>query len=157
MRSSFQSSDVILLLKDITGLVEPLPSEVRERHIQAGVHYCEMLPLEYQPTLKYMEAYKSALANYAGTTANAIAVLAEKVYSSKGNSLVIVSLARAGIPIGVLIKRYLEKKYDVSLTHYSVSIIRGKGIDKNALNYILERHQASSIQFVDGWIGKGAI
>ena len=157
MRSSFQSSDVILLLKDITGLVEPLPSEVREQYIQSGVHYCEMLPLEYQPTRKYMDTYRSALANYAGTTANAIAALAEKIYLHKGDSLVIVSLARAGTPIGVLIKRYLEKKYDISLTHYSISIIRGKGIDKNALNYILERHQASSIQFVDGWIGKGAI
>lgn len=116
-----------------------------------------MLPLEYQPTKKYMEAYRCALENYSGTTANAIASLAEKIYAHKGKNLVLVSLARAGTPIGVLIKRYLEKKYSVLLTHYSISIIRGKGIDKNALKYILDRHQASSIQFVDGWIGKGAI
>lgn len=56
-----------------------------------------------------------------------------------------------------LIKRYLEKKYCVQLTHYSISIIRGRGIDKNALDYILARHNAESVQFVDGWIGKGAI
>lgn len=157
MRSTFQQSDVILLLKDISGLVEPLPAEIRERHIQNGTHYCEMLPLEYEPSTKYMAAYKTALKNYAGTTAAAIAYLAEKIYLLKGDSLVIVSLARAGTPIGVLIKRYLEKKYCVQLTHYSISIIRGRGIDKNALDYILAHHKAESVQFVDGWIGKGAI
>lgn len=157
MRSTFQSSDVVLLLKDISGLVEPLPAEIRERLIQNGTHYCEMLPLEYEPSTKYMVAYKMALKNYSGTTAAAIASLAEKIYSLKGNSLVIVSLARAGTPIGVLIKRYLEKKYHIRLTHYSISIIRGRGIDKNALDYILAHHDAKTIQFVDGWIGKGAI
>lgn len=157
MRSTFQQSDVILLLKDISGLVEPLPSEIRERHIQSGTHYCEMLPLEYKPSTKYIATYKTALKNYAGTTAAAIAYLAEKIYLLKGKSLVIVSLARAGTPIGVLIKRYLEKKYCVQLTHYSISIIRGRGIDKNALDYILAHHKAESVQFVDGWIGKGAI
>ena len=37
MRSSYSENDVILLLKDITGLVEPLPAKVREKLIQAGV------------------------------------------------------------------------------------------------------------------------
>ena len=157
MRSTFRQSDVVLSLKDISGLVEPLPAEVRERHIQNGTHYCEMLPLEYEPSEKYMAAYRSALKNYARTTAAAIASLAEKIYSLKGDSLVIVSLARAGTPIGVLIKRYLEKKYCVQLAHYSISIIRGRGIDKNALGYILAHHNAEAVQFVDGWIGKGAI
>lgn len=157
MRSTFQPSDVVLLLKDITGLVEPLPAEIRERRIQRGTHYCEMLPLEYEPSPKYMEAYKRALEQYAKTTADAIASLAEKMYALKGKSLVIVSLARAGTPIGVLLKRYLEKKYSIPLTHYSISIIRGRGIDKNALAYILARHNPEDVQFVDGWIGKGAI
>ncbi len=39
MRSSYKEEDVILLLKDITGLVEPQPTAVRERLIQAGTHY----------------------------------------------------------------------------------------------------------------------
>lgn len=38
-----------------------------------------------------------------------------------------------------------------------ISIIRGKGIDRNAMNHILEGHCPNSIQFVDGWTGKGAI
>lgn len=157
MRSTFKPSDVVLLLKDISGLVEPLPAKERERYIQNGVHYCEMLPLEYHPSAKYMDAYYSAIENYATITAAAIASLAEKIYLRKGANLVIVSLARAGTPIGVLIKRYLERKYSVTIKHYSISIIRGRGIDRNALNYILEHNSPASVQFVDGWIGKGAI
>ena len=157
MRSSYSTQDVEILLKDITGFVEPLPASVRERYIQNGTHYCEMLPLEYTPSEKYMEAYRQALANDSRATALAVGVLAEKMYQSKGNSLVIVSLARAGIPIGILLRRYLHQKYGADVRHYAISIIRGRGIDRNAVDYILERHAAKDVQFIDGWIGKGAI
>ena len=63
MRSSYKEEDVILLLKDITGMVSPQPTKERERLIQAGRHYCEMLPIEYVPSEKYMQAYRDALKN----------------------------------------------------------------------------------------------
>jgi hypothetical protein len=160
MRSSYSENDVILLLKDITGVVVPLSAEIREKKIQSGTHYCEMLPIEYVPSVKYMEAYEFAMKLYAQETADAIAVMSEKIYQKKKRgqeNIVIVSLARAGIPIGILTKRYLEKRYSIQVYHYSISIIRGRGIDRNALDYILSRHKASSVQFVDGWTGKGAI
>lgn len=157
LKSSYLPGDVDILLKDITGLVEPLPASVREVNIQSGTHYCEMLPLEYKPSDNYMKAYENALQNYAKPTAIAVGVLAEKLYAKKGKDLVLVSLARAGIPIGVLIKRYLFNKYRVQVQHYGISIIRGRGIDKNAMDYILSIHNSEHIQFVDGWIGKGAI
>ena len=65
MRSSYSDEDVILLLKDITGMVQPQPTEEREKLIQAGKHYSEMLPVEYVPTEKYMQVYREALKNYA--------------------------------------------------------------------------------------------
>ena len=157
MNSSYSADDVEILLKDITGMVEPLPASVREKNIQKGVHYCEMLPLEYKPSEKYMYAYEKALKSYAKPTAKAISVLAENIYQKKGSEVVLVSLARAGIPLGILLKRYIRNKYSVEVSHYAISIIRGRGIDKNAMNYILARHLPESIQFVDGWIGKGAI
>ena len=73
------------------------------------------------------------------------------------DKLVLVSLARAGTPIGVLIKRYLSFKYQINIPHYSISIIRGRGIDETAIDYIFEHHPGAKIQFVDGWTGKGAI
>lgn len=157
MRSSYSEDDVILLLKDITGLVEPQPTEEREKLIQAGKHYSEMLPIEYVPTDKYMKVYYEALDNYSKPVANAVGMLADKIISQKGKDVVLVSLARAGIPIGILVKRYIKFKYDINVPHYSISIIRGRGIDDNAMKYLLEKFSAEQLLFVDGWIGKGAI
>ena len=157
MQSSYSNHDVTLLLKDITDMVHPLETKQREILIQKGTHYCEMLPLEYRPSPKYMEAYDMALKNFAEPTADAVCQVSEKIYLHKKKNIVLISLARAGIPIGILIKHYLDKKYNLCVPHYSVSIIRGRGIDTNAVNYILARHNAADIQFVDGWIGKGAI
>lgn len=157
MRSSYSTDDVTLLLKDITGLVEPLSTEEREKMIQSGTHYCEMLPLEYKPSDKYMEIYNELVDVFACKNANAIARLADKIISAKGRNVVLVSLARAGIPIGILLKHYIKFKYGYDVSHYSISIIRGRGIDKNAMNYILSRHDSKDLLFVDGWTGKGAI
>ena len=157
MFSTYRPEDVTILLKDITGLVKPLGTAEREAFIQSGVHYSEMLPLEYKPSPAYMSIYNHALSMYSQITADAVAVIAERIWNDKGKNVVLVSLARAGTSIGVLIKRYLQAKYQVEICHYTISIIRGKGIDKNAVNHILGIHCPSCIQFVDGWTGKGAI
>ncbi len=157
MRSSYSEEDVILLLKDITGMVEPQPTEEREKLIQSGRHYSEMLPIEYVPTEKYMKVYEEALKTYAKQVAIAVGNLSDKIVKNKGREVVLVSLARAGIPIGILIKRYIRMKYKINVPHYSISIIRGRGIDDNAMKYLLNRHEARQLLFVDGWIGKGAI
>lgn len=157
MRSSYSEEDVTLLLKDITGLVKPQPTEEREKLIQAGRHYCEMLPVEYVPSERYMQAYREALDHFAKPTAAAVGVLADRIIKQRGTDTVLVSLARAGIPVGILLKRYIAKKYNVDVKHYSISIIRGRGIDGNAMKYMLARHMPETLLFVDGWIGKGAI
>lgn len=156
MKTSYKDNDVTILLKDITGMVEPEDTKTREQKIQSGVHYCEMLPIEYVPTKEYEAAYEEMLSVYAKPVAKAVCVLSEKIYH-KNNSPVLVSLARAGIPAGILIKHYLEHKYNIDVPHYAISIIRGRGIDKNAMKYILDRHDGKDIIFVDGWTGKGAI
>ncbi len=157
MKSSYKEDDVILLLKDITGMVEPQPTEERERLIQSGKHYCEMLPIEYVPSEIYMQVYQEALQNYARPTAEAVGRLADKIIAGKGRQVVLVSLARAGIPIGILLKRYIRWKYQMEVNHYSISIIRGRGIDHNAMKFLLQHYQPQQLLFVDGWIGKGAI
>jgi len=157
MRSSYLEEDVVLLLKDITGLVQPQSTEERERLIQSGRHYSEMLPVEYVPTEKYMTVYREALDRYAKQVADAVGVLSDKIIASRGRDVVLVSLARAGTPIGILIRRYIKLKYKTDVPHYSISIIRGRGIDDNAMKYLLERYKPEQLLFVDGWIGKGAI
>ena len=155
--STYRPEDVTILLKDITGMVTPLGTKERERLIQNGVHYSEMLPVEYVPSKAYLNLFFEAMKLYSKKTAEAVASLAKQICAEKQREVVLVSLARAGTPIGILIKRYIEQKYHKSVYHYTISVIRGKGIDKNAMDHILMRHRPESIQFVDGWIGKGAI
>ena len=157
MFGTYKSNDVEILLKDITGMVEPLGTKEREEKIQSGTHYSEMLPIEYEPSPAYLKTYKDALRRYSRITAEAVAVVAEQIWREKGKDVVLVSLARAGTSVGVLIKRYINFAHLANVKHYTISIIRGRGIDHNAMKYILERHRPEQIQFVDGWTGKGAI
>jgi len=157
LRSSYKESDVIFLLKDITGMVNPQPTEEREKLIQAGKHYCEMLPIEYVPSEKYMEIYKEALERYSLQTAQAVGRLSDIIIEKRGENIVLVSLARAGTPAGILVKHYIKQKYRLDIPHYSISIIRGRGIDDTAMQHLLKRYSPTQLLFVDGWIGKGAI
>jgi hypothetical protein len=116
-----------------------------------------MLPLERKLTESYVAEYYRALDEFAQETAEALVSVSEKIYSAKRATVVLVSLARAGTPVGVLIRRYLRRKYEIDAPHYTISIVRGRGIDRAAMRHILERHSAADIQFVDGWTGKGAI
>jgi hypothetical protein len=69
---------------------------------------------------------------------------------------VLVSFVRAGLPLGVLLRRALLDRGRETY-HYGISIVRDRGIDKIALEAIIQAHGAENIVFVDGWTGKGAI
>lgn len=151
MKTSYKPEDVIVLLKDITGELQPLPLIEREKQMQQGTSSSEMLPLEYQPSKTYIQLYHQALSKYSRKTAYAIAQLADKIISQKSTNVTLVSLARTGTPIGILLKRYILKKYNINVPHYTISFIPSKGIDHNAMQYILGKHKLETIQFVDGW------
>ncbi|MEC0172444.1 cysteine protease StiP family protein [Paenibacillus graminis] len=156
---SYPPSDVTFLLKDLSDLHLERGTTEREAAIQSGVHYSEMLPVEYQPTAQYIALFHETLQQSAEKVALAVAAVSEMIVAQRGTGgTVLVSLARAGTPIGVLIKRYISARYGVDLPHYSISIIRGKGIDENAILYMLQQHgMEAKLQFIDGWTGKGAI
>lgn len=156
--SSYSPDDVTILLQDLKGKVPVLDTKEREKLNQSGIHYSEMLPVEYIPSAEYLKVYENALKSQGKQTAQAVINLAHKILSVKPTkNIVLVSLARAGTPVGILLKRYLSKYCNCNVTHYTISIIRGKGIDIAAMNYILSKHNAKDIVFVDGWVGKGAI
>jgi hypothetical protein len=154
---SYKREDVVFLLKDLSGISLERSSEAREEAMQLSAHYSESLPIEYEPTPEYMALFHDTLHGSAERTAQAAGTVAEIIVNKKGMNVVLASLARAGTPVGVLIKRYIKQVYDIDLPHYSISIIRGKGVDENALLYMIQNHPGMPIQFVDGWTGKGAI
>ncbi|WP_201713069.1 cysteine protease StiP family protein [Rossellomorea arthrocnemi] len=154
---SYAKEDVTFLLKDLSGADIEKSTLERERAIQNGVHYSEMLPVEYQPSEQYIKLFHDSLEKNKKDIALYVALAAEQIVHTRGLDIVLCSLARAGTPIGVLMKKYIEFKYGVTVSHYSISIIRGSGIDENALSFILDHHPEETIVFVDGWTGKGAI
>lgn len=153
----YRPEDVTFLLTDLTGQVEEISVEEKERRIDQGISYSEMISKEEAPLPQTKELFEQLVQTKRQAIADYIRIVSEAIYQAKQGEVVLVSLARAGTPFGILIKRYLEQKYQIKVPHYSVSIIRGKGIDTQALTFILSQHSDRSIQFVDGWTGKGSI
>ncbi|MER6361435.1 phosphoribosyltransferase [Kitasatospora sp. NPDC001527] len=156
--SSYRADEVAWLLKDLSGVALEAPTEEREEAVQrGGAHYAESLPVEYQPSPEYQELFHQALRTSARRIALAVGTVAETLLRERGPGLVLASLARAGTPVGVLIRRWLAAGHGVDAPHYAVSIVRGRGIDPVALRYLDAHHRAADVVFVDGWTGKGAI
>ncbi|MGQ4485634.1 phosphoribosyltransferase [Streptomyces sp. SAS_281] len=156
--SSYAPDEVGWLLQDLSDTRLEAPTEEREEAIQSGgAHYAESLPVEYQPSAEYQELFKSALTLSAARIARAVGTVTETVLAERGPHPVLVSLARAGTPVGVLMRRWARARRSVDLPHYAVSIVRGRGIDANALRWLAEHHDPADVVFVDGWTGKGAI
>lgn len=155
---SYAPDEVTWLLKDLSAVALEANIADRERRIQAGLaHYAESLPVEYQPSAEYRALFDSALADSAPRLAEAVGTVTELLLTERGRDLTLVSLARAGTPIGILIRRWAARFHGLRLPHYAVSIVRGRGIDRVALEYLATRHDPASVVFVDGWTGKGAI
>ncbi|MDT0459086.1 phosphoribosyltransferase [Streptomyces sp. DSM 41527] len=156
--SSYTADEVGWLLQDLSDVTLEAPTEEREEAIQrGGAHYAESLPVEYQPSERYQELFHSALRTSASRIARAVGTVTETVLAERGPRPVLVSLARAGTPVGVLMRRWALHTHGVELPHYTLSIVRGRGIDTTALRWLADRHDPADVVFVDGWTGKGAI
>ncbi len=154
---SYAADEVAWLLTDLSHAHLEAPVEQREDLIAAGQsHYAESLPVEYQPDEQYYSLFAAALAASAARVATAVGVVTELVLAERGRDVVLVSLARAGTPIGILMRRW-ARRHGLDLPHYAVSIVRGRGLDALALDFLAGRHEPRSVVFVDGWTGKGAI
>lgn len=165
---SYLASDVTVLLDIVDkDAVADVPVSQKEALIQSGQrHYSDMLTLEVAPTAMHEQLYSQALKQGTTRTATDIANLAYTLHNTfeptvnAERPLVLVSLVRAGLPIGVLLQRALtdqNSNYALASVHYGISIIRDRGLDPVALQMLLDAYPNSPIVFVDGWTGKGAI
>jgi adenine/guanine phosphoribosyltransferase-like PRPP-binding protein len=155
---SYAADDVSWLLTDLSAVALEAPIEEREEAVQSGgAHYAESLPIEYQPSPEYQALFAEALDESAARIAHAVGVVTELVLAERGTEVVLASLARAGTPVGILMRRWAKQHHGLDLAHYTLSIVRGRGIDPIALRYLAAHHDPAAVQFVDGWTGKGAI
>ena len=152
---SYRPEDVTFLLN--IDEIDPTPVAEKEYLIQSGKkHYSQMISVEHPPTDEQMRHFEYAFEQGAERLANDVQKIGNSLLSRfKNQPIILVSLVRAGVPLGVLLKHYIEKHQQC--VHYGISIIRDRGIDFAALHAIIEQHGAENIVFVDGWTGKGAI
>lgn len=165
---SYLPTDVTLLIDvvPLNSIDNPTVTD-KEKLIQTGRrHYSDMLTLEKPPSSIHQQLYAQALWQGKQRMAYEIASLAlslQNIFVKKvtqDKPLILLSLVRAGLPIGVLLQRTLNDPnlpYSLPSVHYGMSIIRDRGLDEVALQQVLECHPDSPIVFVDGWTGKGAI
>ncbi|MND11926.1 Cysteine protease StiP precursor [compost metagenome] len=153
---SYPAQDVTFLLKQIA--LETTDVETKEKLIQSGQrHYSEMLSKENPPSETHLSIFNSAMAQHADRMAKEVLILARGLMTAMGDQpIVLVSLVRAGAPLGVMLQRALRMLGHPSF-HYGVSIIRDRNLDPVAMDIIEQRHGTEGIVFVDGWTGKGAI
>ena len=155
---SYRAGDVSFLLKPLS-LQGFTDIHDKEYLIQSGQrHYSEMLSPETLPSARYLSVFRAACdANLARMAADCLA-LAALIAERRSGPVTLVSLARAGTPVGVVLNRLLPAVFNRASSHYSISIIRDRGIDQVALAHILAHgHAPESIVFIDGWTGKGVI
>lgn len=155
---SYLPEDVTFLLKIID--MPPTAVEEKERLIQSGKrHYSEMISREAPPSPSYRALFFDAFERHRERFAGDLVRLAREIARKKRGAITLVSLARAGTPIGVLLGRILRRHFGRDAAHYSISIIRDRGIDEVALTHILDGdgRDPEGVVFVDGWTGKGVI
>lgn len=154
---SYRSDDVEFLLKPLQ-LANFVDVPQKEFLIQSGQrHYSEMLSPESLPSARYLDVFRTACDANMERMAHDCVRLASLIAQRRSGAITLVSLARAGTPVGVVLKHLLTRM-GREASHYSVSIIRDRGIDQVALEHILAQgHAPESIVFVDGWTGKGVI
>ena len=157
LHGSYRPEDCLFLLKPV--LADYKSIEDKERLIQQGVlHYSQMIHRESAPTDIYTELFYSMLSSYKCRLAEQVMRLALEITQRRKGSVTLLSLARAGTPFGVLLNRALRQYFGRKSDHYSISIIRDRGVDMVALDYLLSQGYApESFVFVDGWTAKGVI
>jgi len=155
---SYRSGDVQFLLKPLP-LADFVDVAHKEFLIQSGQrHYSEMLSPESLPSERYLNVFREACAANTERMARDCLALASLIAQRRSGAVTLVSLARAGTPVGVVLNSLLKQVHERDCIHYSVSIIRDRGIDQVALEHILAAgHASESLVFVDGWTGKGVI
>lgn len=158
---SYQPQDCEFLLTPI--VAEFTSVEEKERRIQSGeAHYSEMIHRESAPSTDYLALFESLCQRYADRLAGETRQLARQLKNEVGQSetpITLISLVRAGTPVGALLRRALVEHEGQPADHFSISIIRDRGIDERALAHLLDERaiDPKRVFFVDAWTAKGVI
>lgn len=153
LQPTFTRGDVVTLL--VEGDVDLVDVAHKEALLRAGRSYGTLLTPEHAPSPLQQQTYERTLLRHGPRLGALLAGLSRTVLTTHPEA-VYVSLARAGTPVGCALRR-VAADAGRDVPHYTVSIIRGEGLDPEALRRIRAFHPRATLVFVDGWSGKGAI
>lgn len=155
VQTSYSPADIRLLIG-----AAPAPTvslSQKESRIAAGESYGHFLTPETVPSDLQTATYHGALARNGPAIASALLGLAAQLeVQAAGSPVTLVSLARAGFPVGIALHRLLKRR-GLDSAHFGVSIVRGVELDLRALEQVLSERPAAGVVFIDGWTGKGSI
>lgn len=152
---SYKPNQVNFLLQEYHG--DLLSVLEKESKLRDGAYYGDILSKEEKPEAEYTAIFDLVLEKNAATVAPYFLHLAQMINDARQDELTLVSLARAGTPVGVIITELLRARFGREVNHYSVSAIHKYGVDAYAMKYLLENHSPESLTFLDGWVSQGRI
>ena len=127
---------------------------MREAAIQRGPRTtASRCPSSTSRPPPYLDLFHETLTRRATRVAHAVARCHEVVLAGRQRPG-LVSLAGRVLPIGILMRRWAAYAHGVDLPHYTISIVRGRGIDRVALRHLAQRYDPARVVFVDGWTGR---
>ncbi len=136
-----------------------LSVQEKEARLQNGGYYGDILSKEERPDPQYIEIFDQLSATLSHKLAQPVLQLVEHFHNTRpaNRPIVLLSLARAGTPIGVVVAELLRTRFNREVHHYSVSVLHKYGLDAHAMNHVLSRHAAEDVVFLDGWVSQGRI
>lgn len=154
---SYHPHQVTCLFSPFSG--ELLSVQEKEACLQNGGYYGDILSKEERPDPQYIEIFDRLSATLSHKLAQPVLQLVEHFHTTRPSDrpIVLVSLARAGTPIGVVVTELLRARFNREVHHYSVSVLHKYGLDAHAMNHILSKHAAEDVVFLDGWVSQGRI
>lgn len=157
MPSTYTAAQATCLFTPYQGPLMDLDS--KEQALREGAYYGDLLSREDLPSAPYLAIFDRQLRLLADRLAPHVLRLAGMIDRARptGVPLALLSIARAGTPIGVVLTEVLRARYGRQVTHYSVSVIHHYGLDEHALAHVLDRHAPASLVFLDGWVSQGRI
>ena len=86
-----------------------------------------------------------------------VEALADKVAASVSSPPLLIAILRAGVPVGALLGRSLERRFGAKVPLAALSLFDGLGWDVAALSAALADHPGRPVVFVDGWTSGGGV
>lgn len=145
IETTLKEEDVTILLDGMDISVPDIKNHITEVEI-----YNENL-LRYMSVQRYIDMYNNITENEYIILVILVQALAERVLLERGEDIILISLNTTSIITGILLKRYIKIKYSIDLKHYMISNLYTRGIDRKALDTLVDTYGTLNLVFIDSY------